>query len=360
MYILHRKNDEVVLKPCNLLYYIDQTGTSRIADLSNFSKVKTHKLNQALCVNQARRRRFMERTRSTLDIEPISVQKEFTVAIFGFNQRDLNHHEDLLAFVEDVKNLYQNPVELANYEFYAKQCQDVYLKIDPIRQAYGFTNTFFEGGRVPNLHPIPYLYLSNGNFVRVSNPLPTKYFKKVNITKALGTSPSEEDLNNFVKRMLLKYIPNNEGKSGSLITSLPKYKQKTIKEINDRVYEQLRSTIDPVPLENNEYVVTFDRQLYKPFVLWVRNFNWDKGSTNIDLDSLDITTTCNGCIGKANFTSVELIKDKLKELVKLPSPKFKNKVIKTVRFTSRAITIQFTDGCVLEQTRNYKCRWKEA
>lgn len=144
MYILHRKNDEVVLKPCNLLYYIDQTGKSRIADLSNFSKVKTHKLNQALSVNQARRRRFMERTRSTLDIEPISVQKEFTVALFGFNQRDLNHHEDLLAFVADVKNLYQNPVELANYEFYAKQCQDVYLKIDPIRQAYGFTNTFLK------------------------------------------------------------------------------------------------------------------------------------------------------------------------------------------------------------------------
>ena len=351
MYILHRKNDEVVLKPCNLLYYIDQTGASRIVDLSNFSKVKTHKLNLALCVNQARRRRFMERTRSTLDIEPISVQKEFTVALFGFNQRDLNHHEDLLAFVKDVKNLYQNPVELANYEFYAKQCQDVYLKIDPIRQAYGFTNTFFEGGRVPNLHPIPYLYLSNGNFIRVSNPLPTKYFKKVNITKALGTSPSEEDLNKFIKRTLLKYMPNNEGKSGSLITSLPKYKQKTIEEINDIVYEQLRPTIDPIPLENNEYVVTFDRQLYKPFVLWVRNFDWDKGnSINIVLDSLDITTSLNGRIGKANFTSIELIQSKLKELVKLPSSKFKNKVIKSVRFTSRAITIQFTDGCVLEQT----------
>ena len=353
MYILHRKNDEVVLKPCNLLYYIDQTGTSRIADLSNFSKLKTYKLNQALSVNQARRRRFMERTRSTLDIEPISVQKEFTVAIFGFNQRDLNHHEDLLAFVEDIKNLYQNPVELAEYEFYAKNGQDVYLKIDPIRQAYGFTNKFMEKENSKNSHPISYLYLSNGNFARVSNALPTKYFKLTNVTKALGNFPSEEDLNNFVKRTLLKYMPNNEGKSGSLITSLPKYKQKTIKEINDMVYEQLRSTIDPIPLENNEYVVTFDRQLYKPFVLWVRNFNWDKGSTNIDLDSLDITTACNGCIGKANFTSVELIKDKLKELVKLPSPKFKNKVIKTVRFTSRAITIQFTDGCVLEQTRNY-------
>ena len=204
-----------------------------------------------------------------------------------------------------------------------------------------------------NSHPISYLYLSNGNFIRVSNALPTKYFKLINVTKALGNLPSEEDLNNFVKRTLLKYMPNNEGKSGSLITSLPKYKQKTIKEINDMVYEQLRSTIDPIPLENNEYVVTFDRQLYKPFVLWVRNFNWDKGSTNIDLDSLDITTTCNGCIGKANFTSVELIKDKLKELVKLPSPKFKNKVIKTVRFTNKAITIHFTDGCVLEQNRNY-------
>ena len=147
MYILHRKNDEVVLKPCNLLYYIDQTGTSRTADLSNFSRPKTYELNQALCVNQARRRRFMERTRSTLDIEPISVQKEFTVALFGFNQRDLNHHEDLLAFVEDIKNLYQNPVELANYEFYAKCCQDVYLKIDPICQAYGFTTKFLKAVR---------------------------------------------------------------------------------------------------------------------------------------------------------------------------------------------------------------------
>lgn len=353
MYILHRKNDEVVLKPCNLLYYTEQTGTSRIADLSTFSKLKTYKLNQALCLNQARRRRFMERTRSTLDIEPISVQKEFTVALFGFNQRDLNHHEDLLAFVEDIRNLYQNPVELAEYEFYAKNGQDVYLKVDPIRQAYGFTNKFMEEANAQNSHPISYLYLSNGNFIRVSNALPTKYFKLTNVTKALGKFPSEEDLNNFIKRTLLKYMPNNEGKSGSLTTSLPKYKQKTIKEINDMVYEQLRSTLDPIPLENNEYVVTFNKQSYKPFVLWVRNFNWDKGSTNIDLDSLDITTTCNGRIGKANFTSVELIKDKLKELVKLPSPKFKNKVIKTVRFTSRAITIQFTDGCVLEQTRNY-------
>ena len=296
----------------------------------------------------------MERTRSTLDIEPISVQKEFTVEIFGFNQRDLNHHEDLLAFVEDIKNLYQNPVELAEYEFYAKNGQDVYLKVDPIRQAYGFTNKFMEKENSKNSHPINYLYLSNGNFERVSNALPTKYFKLINITKMVeNTLLTEENLNKVIKQTLLKCIPNNEGKSGSLITSLPKYKQKTIKEINDRVYEQLRSTIDPIPLENNEYVVTFDRQLYKPFVLWVRNFNWDKGSTNIDLDSLDITTTCNGCIGKANFTSVELIKDKLKELVKLPSPKFKNKVIKTVRFTSRAITIQFTDGCVLEQTRTY-------
>ena len=76
-------------------------------------------------------------------------------------------------------------------------------------------------------------------------------------------------------------------------------------------------------------------------------------STNIDLDSLDIITALNGRIGKANFTSVELIKDKLKELVKLPSSKFKNKVIKTVRFTHKAVTIHFTDGCVLEQTRNY-------
>lgn len=354
MYILHRKNDEVVLKPCNLIYYIDQTGTSRIADLSNFSKPKTYELNQALCVNQARRRRFMERTRSTLDIEPISVQKEFTVALFGFNQRDLNHHEDLLAFIKDVKNLYQNPVELANYEFYAKCCQDVYLKIDPIRQAYGFTTEFFEGGRVPNSHPIPYLYLSNGNFVRVSNPLPTKYFKKVNITKALGTSPSEEDLNNFVKRTLLKYIPNNEGKSGSLITSLPKYKQKAIEELNDIVYEQLRFTVDPIPSEYNEYVATFNKQSYKPFVLWVKNFNWANGtSSNIDLESLVITTARNGRIDKASFTSVELIKDKLKELRKLPSSKFKNKVIETIRFTSKAITIHFTDGCVLEQTRNY-------
>lgn len=143
MYILLRKNDEVVLKPCNLLYYIDQTGTSRIAYLSNFSRPKMYELNQALCVNQARRRRFMEGTRSTLDIEPISVQKESTVAIFGFNQGDLNHAENLLAFVKDVKNLYQNPVELADYEFYFKNCQDVYLKIDPIRQAYGFTTEFF-------------------------------------------------------------------------------------------------------------------------------------------------------------------------------------------------------------------------
>ena len=354
MYILHRKNDEVVLKPCNLLYYIDQTGTSRIADLSSFSKLKTYKLNQALCLNQARRRRFMERTRSTLDIEPISVQKESTVAIFGFNQRDLNHHEDLLAFVEDIRNLYQNPVELAEYEFYAKNGQDVYLKVDPIRQAYGFTNKFMEKENSQNSHPIPYLYLSNGNFVRVSNPLPTKYFKLINITQMVeNTLLTEENLNKVIKQTLLKCMPNNEGKSGSVITSLPKYKQKTIKEINDMVYEQLRYTIDPVPLENNEYVVTFDRQLYKPFVLWVRNFDWDKGSTNIDLDSLGITTTCNGCIGKANFTSVELIKDKLKELVKLPSSKFKNKVIKTVRFTYRAVTIHFTDGCVLEQTRNY-------
>lgn len=354
MYILHRKNDEVVLKSCNLLYYIDQTGTSRIADLSNFSKVKTHKLNQALCVNQARRRRFMERTRSTLDIEPISVQKEFTVALFGFNQRDLSHHEDLLAFVEDIRNLYQNPVELAEYEFYAKNGQDVYLKVDPIHQAYGFTNKFMEKENSKNSHPINYLHLSNGNFVRVSNPLPTKYFKLINITKMVeNTLLTEENLNKVIKQTLLKCMPNNEGKAGSLIASLPQYKQKTIKEINDMVYEQLRSTIDPVPLENNEYVVTFDRQLYKPFVLWVRNFNWDKGSTNIDLDSLDITTACNGCIGKANFTSVELIKDKLKELVKLPSSKFKNKVIKTVRFTNKAIAIHFTDGCVLEQTRNY-------
>ena len=157
MYILHRKNDEVVLKPCNLLYYIDQTGKSRVVDLSNFSKLKTYKLNQALCVNQARRRRFMERTRSTLDIEPISVQKEFTVEIFGFNQRDLNHHEDLLAFVEDIKNLYQNPVELAEYEFYAKNGQDVYLKIDPIRQAYGFTNKFMEKENSPKLTSYPIL-----------------------------------------------------------------------------------------------------------------------------------------------------------------------------------------------------------
>ena len=354
MYILHRKNDEVVLKPCNLLYYIDQTGTSRIADLSNFSKLKTYKLNQALCLNQARRRRFMERTRSTLDIEPILVQKDLTVEIFGFNQGDLNHAENLLAFIRDVKNLYQNPVDLAEYEFYAKNCQDVYLKIDPIRQAYGFTNRFMEKENSQNSHPISYLYLSNGNFLRVSNALPTKYFKLVNVTKALGNSPSEEDLNNFVKRTLLKYMPNNEGKSGSLITSLPKYKQKVIEEINNIVYEQLRPTIDPIPLANNEYVATFNEQSYKPFVLWVRNFDWGKGnSTNIDLDSLDITTAFNGRIGKANFTSVELIKDKLKELVKLPNLKFKNKVIKTVRFTNKAVTIHFTDGCVLEQTRNY-------
>lgn len=354
MYILHRKNDEVVLKPCNLLYYIDQTGTSRIADLSNFSKLKAYKLNQALCLNQARRRRFMERTRSTLDIEPISVQKEFTVALFGFNQRDLNHHEDLLAFIEDIKNLYQNPVELAEYEFYAKNGQDVYLKVDPIHQAYGFTNKFMEEANDKNSHPTPYLYLSNGNFLRESNALPTKYFKLINVTKALGNFPSEEDLSKFVKRTLLKYMPNNEGKSGSVITSLPKYKQKVIEEINSTVYDQLRSTKNPVPLENNEFVVIFNKQSYKPFVLFVRNFNWDKGnSTNIDLDNLNITTTYYSCIGKANFTSVGLIKDKLKELVKLPSPKFKNKVIKTVRFTSRAITIQFTDGCVLEQTRTY-------
>lgn len=354
MYILHRKNDEVILKPCNLLYYIDQTGKSRIADLSNFSKLKTYKLNQALCVNQARRRRFMERTRSTLDIEPISVQKEFTVALFGFNQRDLNHHEDLLAFVEDIKNLYQNPVELAEYEFYAKNGQDVYLKVDPIRQAYGFTNKFMEKENSKNSHPIPYLYLSNGNFVRVSNPIPTKYFKLINVTKALGNSTSEEDLNKFIKRTLLKYMPNNEGKSGSLITSLPKYKQKAIEEINDIVYEQLRYTVDPIPSVYNEYVATFNKQSYKPFVLWVRNFNWENGtSTNIDLESLVITTARNGRIGKANFTSVELIKDKLKELVKLPNPKFKNKVIKTVRFTNKAVTIHFTDGCVIEQTRNY-------
>lgn len=355
MYILHRKNDEVVLKPCNLLYYIDQTGTSRIADLSNFSKVKTHKLNQALCVNQARRRRFMERTRSTLDIEPISVQKEFTVALFGFNQRDLNHHEDLLAFVEDVKNLYQNPVELANYEFYAKQCQDVYLKIDPIRQVYGFTNKFMEKENSKNSHPIPYLYLSNGNFIRVSNPLPTKYFKLINVTKMVEhTLIDEENLNKVIKQTLLKCMPNNEGKSGSVITSLPKYKQKVIEEINSTVYDQLRSTKNPVPLENNEFVVIFNKQSYKPFVLFVRNFNWDKGnSTNIDLDNLNITTTYYSYIGKANFTSVELIKDKLKELVKLPSSKFKNKVIKSVRFTHKAVTIHFTDGCILEQTRNY-------
>ena len=149
-------------------------------------------------------------------------------------------------------------------------------------------------------------------------------------------------------------MPNNEGKSGSLFTSLPKYKQKVIEEINNIVYEQLRPTIDPIPLANNEYVATFNEQSYKPFVLWVRNFDWGKGnSTNIDLDSLDITTAFNGRIGKANFTSVELIKDKLKELVKLPNLKFKNKVIKTVRFTNKAVTIHFTDGCVLEQTRNY-------
>lgn len=75
MYILHRKNDEVVLKPCNLLYYIDQTGKSRIAGLQpNFSKRRIYKLNQALCVNQARRRCFMEGTHSTLDVESMSVQ----------------------------------------------------------------------------------------------------------------------------------------------------------------------------------------------------------------------------------------------------------------------------------------------
>lgn len=355
MYILHRKNDEVVLKPCNLLYYKDQTGTSRIADLSNFSKLKTYKLNQALCLNQARRRRFMERTRSTLDIEPISVQKEFTVSLFGFNQGDLNHHEDLLAFVEDIKNLYQNPVELAEYEFYAKNGQDVYLKVDPIRQAYGFTNKFMEEANAQNSHPIPYLYLSNGNFIRVSNALPTKYFKLINVTKMVeNTLLTEENLNKVIKQTLLKCMPNNEGKSGSLITSLPKYKQKAIEEINSTVYEQLYPTTDPIPLENNEFVVVFNKQSYKPFVLFVRNFNWDIGhSTNIDLDNLNITTTHHSCIGKANFTSVELILDKLKELVKLPSSKFKNKRVKSLRFTSKSITIHFTDGCVLEQTRNY-------
>lgn len=355
MYILHRKNDEVVLKPCNLLYYIAQTGTSRIADLSNFSKLKTYKLNQALCLNQARRRRFMERTRSTLDIEPISVQKEFTVALFGFNQRDLNHHEDLLAFVEDIRNLYQNPVELAEYEFYAKNGQDVYLKVDPIRQAYGFTNKFMEKENSKNSHPINYLYLSNGNFARVSNPLPTKYFKLINITQMVeNTLLTEENLNKVIKQTLLKCMPNNEGKSGSLITSLPKYKQKAIEEINRNVFEQLHPTPSQIRLQDNEYRVVFNDDSLSPFVLSVRSFNWEAGrSTNIAIESLDINSAVNGYLGKATPIRVEQIVNKLKELTKAPNSKFKNKRVKSLRFTSKALTIQFTDGCVIEQTRNY-------
>lgn len=354
MYILHRKNDEVVLKPCNLLYYIDQTGKSRIADLSNFSKPKTYELNQALCVNQARRRRFMEGTRSTLDIESISVQKEFTVEIFGFNQGDLNHAENLLAFVKDVKNLYQIPVELADYEFYFKNCQDVYLKIDPRRQAYGFTTEFFEGGRVPNSHPISYLYLSNGNFVRVSNPLPTKYFKKVNITKALGRSPSEEDLNKFVKRTLLKYMPNNEGKSGSLITSLPKYKQKAIEEIERLVYEQVRFLQNELPPNYNEYVVRFDVQSQEPHTLYVRNFRWEEGKNiHLNFNTRDLTSSHYGFLGRASLLGVGFCKSELKDLVKLPNSKFKGKTISTVRFTYKAVTIHFADGCVLKQVLDY-------
>lgn len=354
MYILHRKNDEVVLKPCNLLYYIDQTGTSRIADLSNFSRPKAYKLNQELCVNQARRRRFMEGTRSTLDIEPISVQKEFTVALFGFNQRDLNHHEDLLAFVKDIKNLYQNPVDLADYEFYFKNCQDVYLKIDPIRQAYGFTTEFLEGGRVPNSHPISYLYLSNGNFVRVSNPLPTKYFKKVNITKALGRLPSEKDLNKFVKRTLLKYMPNNEGKSGSLITSLPKYKQEAIEEIERIVYEQVRFLQNELPPNYNEYVVRFDVQSQEPHTLYVRTFRWEEGKNiHLNFNTRDLTSSHHGFLGRASSVEVEFCKSELRDLVKLPNSKFKDKTISKVRFTYKAVTVHFTDGCVIEQTRNY-------
>ena len=354
MYILHRKNDEVVLKPCNLLYYKDQTGTSRIADLSNFSKLKTYKLNQALCLNQARRRRFMERTRSTLDIGPISVQKEFTVSLFGFNQGDLNHHEDLLAFVEDIKNLYQNPVELAEYEFYAKNGQDVYLKVDPIRQAYGFTNKFMEEANAQNSHPIPYLYLSNGNFIRVSNALPTKYFKLINVTKMVeNTLLTEENLNKVIKQTLLKCMPNNEGKSGSLITSLPKYKQKAIEEINRNMFEQLHPTPSQIRLQDNEYRVVFNEHSESPFVLSVRSFSWEVGRcTNIAFESLDINSTTYGYLGKATPIRVKQVINKLQELTKVPSSKFKNKRVKSLRFTSKSITIQFTDGCVLEQTRN--------
>ena len=354
MYILHRKLNEVILKPCNLLYYKDQTGTSRIADLSNLSRPKTYKLNQDLCLNQARRRRFMEGTRSTLDIEPISVQKGFTVALFGFNRRDLNHAENLLAFVEDIKHLYQNPVELAEYEFYSKSGQDVYLKIDPIRQAYGFTNKFMEKENSKNSHPIPYLYLSNGNFVRVSNALPTKYFKLINITKMLGKSFSEEDLNKVVKRTLLNLMTNNEGRSGSLITSLPKYKQKAIEEINRNVFEQLHPTPSQIRLQDNEYRVVFNDDSLSPFVLSVRSFNWEVGrSTNIAIESLDINSSANGYLGKATPIRVEQIVNKLKELTKVPNSKFKPKRVKSLRFTSKALTIQFTDGCLVEQTRNY-------
>lgn len=352
MYILHRKNDEVVLKPCNLLYYKDQTGTSRVADLSNFSKQKTYELNQALSVNQARRRRFMKGTRRTLDIEPLSIQKGLNVEVFGINKGDLNHHENLLAFVKDVKNLYQNPVELAKYEFY--NYQDVYLKIDPISQAYGFTNEFMEGGRVPNSHPLSYLYLSNGNFVKVSNALPTKYFKKVNITKALGMSPSEEDLNNFVKRTLLKYIPNNEGKSGSLITSLPKYKLEAIEEIERIVYEQVRFIQNELPPNYNEYVVRFDVQSHEPHILYVRNFRWGEGkSIHLNFNTRDLVSSHHGFLGRASLVEVEFCKFELKELVKLPNSKFKDKTISTVSFTYKAVVIHFSDGCVLEQTRNY-------
>lgn len=207
-----------------------------------------------------------------------------------------------------------------------------------------------EGGRVPNSHPISYLYLSNGSFVRVSNPLPTKYFKKVNITKVLGRSPSEEDLNNFVKRTLLEYMLNNEGKSCSLITSLPEDKQRSIEEIELLVYDSVRFTQDVLPPNHNEYVVTFDVQSHEPHILYVRNSRWEEGKNILlNFNTRDMMSSHYGFLGRFGLVEVEFCRFELKNLVKLPNSKFKDKVIKSVRFTYKAVTLHFTDVCILRQ-----------
>lgn len=154
--------------------------------------------------------------------------------------------------------------------------------------------------------------------------------------------------------MLLKYIPNNKGKSGSLITSLPKYKQKSIEEIERIVYEQVRFLQNELPPSYNEYVVRFDVQSQEPHILYVRNFRWEEGKNILlNFNIRDLTSSHHGFLGRASLIGVEFCKFELKDLVKLPSSKFKNKVIKTVRFTYKAVTIHFTDGCILKQALDY-------